>query len=429
MESVNIKYGETSVDMTIHGAKSIKYLQGSPMKEIENLREAFLYEITQNCVDSPALSKLISKDDLVTIVVSDITRFWMRQDKICKLLVEYLAEELKVPYKNIVILIALGNHRKMTEEEMKKVVSPEIYEKVKVYNHNSSAPDLKYVGTTPRGTEVYVHPLAVDRKLILIGATVYHIIAGFGGGRKSILPGISSKKTINQNHMNSLDPNEAMSNPLVGLGKLKNNPVNEDMIDAASLINPTFGINLIVDSHSKHCNLLCGHWLKAWEKSCELVNEYFGVPIEKKADIVIASAGGYPKDISLYQSVKTLSNAAQALKKGGTMILLTECREGGGAPDYFDWIKSLKKGTLDTDLRASFTIPGYVFYATCEYINRFRDVFMLTQIPQEMVKDMNLKTYTGINDLLAQVDFTGKDVYVIPYGGNTVPIFRENSEN
>ena len=111
------------------------------------------------------------------------------------------------------------------------------------------------------------------------------------------------------------------------------------------------------------------------------------------------------------------------------MILLTECREGGGAPDYFDWIKSLKKGTLDTDLRASFTIPGYVFYATCEYINRFRDVFMLTQIPQEMVKDMNLKTYTGINDLLAQVDFTGKDVYVIPYGGNTVPIFRENSEN
>lgn len=413
------------MDLNIEGAKSIEYLQGKPMEEIGDLKETFLYEITQNCVDSPALKELVSKEDLVTIVVSDITRLWMRQDKICRLLVEYLTEDLKVPYENIAILVALGNHRKMTEEELEKVVSPEVYQKVKVYNHDSSAPDLKYVGTTSRGTEVSVNPLAIARKLILIGGSVHHVMAGFGGGRKSILPGISSKETINQNHMHSLSPEEAMSNPLIGMGKLEGNPVNEDMVEAAALVNPTFGINMIVNSNSKHCRLVCGHWLTAWEKSCEIVNEIFGVPIEKKADIVIAGTGGYPKDISLYQSVKSLFNAAQALRKGGTMILLAECREGGGAPDYFDWIKSLQKGTLDEDLRASFTIAGYIFYATCEHINQYHDVFMLTKIPQETLQDMNLKTYTDIDVLTKQIDFTGKDVYVMPYAGNTVPIYKK----
>lgn len=425
MESIPIKYGESAVQLNIEGAKSIAYLQGKPIEEIKNLKETLLYEITQNCIGSPALKELVSQKDLVTIVVSDITRYWMRQDKICKLLVEYLTEDLKIPYENIAILIALGNHRKMSKEELEMVVSPEVYQKVTVYNHDSSAPDVKYVGSTSRGTKVSVNPLAVNRKVILVGGTVHHVMAGFGGGRKSILPGISSKETINQNHMHSLDPNESMSNPLIGMGKLKENPVNEDMVEAAALVNPTFSINIVVNSDSKHCRLVCGHWLKAWEKSCEIVNDIFGVPIEKKADIVIAGTGGYPKDMNLYQSVKSLFNAAQGLKEGGTMILLAECREGGGAPDYFDWIQSLKEGRLDKDLRAAFTIAGYIFYATCEHINQCKDVFMLTTIPQETVKNMNLKTYTDINALVRQVDFTDKDVYVMPYAGNTVPIYKE----
>ncbi|WP_303864912.1 nickel-dependent lactate racemase [Alkalibaculum bacchi] len=425
MEVVKLKYGEKIVELTIEGAKSIQYLHGKDIEEIKDLRSVFLNEIEKKCVESEPLKKIIAKNDLVTIVVSDLTRFWMRQDLVCDLLVAYLHEEMQIPYDNIVILVALGTHRDMTEEELEKVASPAAYSKVKVLNHNAMAENLKYVGTTSRGTEVIVNPLVVDRKVIIVGGTVHHVMAGFGGGRKSILPGISSKKTINQNHINSLDPDEAMSNPLIGMGKLKDNPVHEDMTEGAALVNPVFGINIVANPNAKPCRIVCGHWLKAWETSTTIVNDYFGVPIEKKADIVIASCGGYPKDINLYQGVKTLFNAAEAIKEGGTMILLAECREGGGAPDFFDWINSVKTQSLDADLRARFTIAGYIFYAACEAINKCEKVFMLSSIPSETVKDMNLLSFSDLNSLLNQVDFTGKDVHIMPYGGSTVPLEKK----
>lgn len=424
MESIKLNYGDKQIDISIEGAKSIQVLQERPMDEISNLRETFNDEITNNCIASPPLNEIISEDDLITIIVSDITRFWTRQDLICELLVDYLTKELKVSYENIAILIALGTHRKMTENEMEKIVSSKVYAKVNVINHDCMATDLKYVGTTSYGTDVYVNPLAVNRKVILIGGTVHHLMSGYGGGRKSILPGISGKSTVNQNHMHSLSPRQPSSNPLIGMGLLKGNPVHEDMTEAAAFVNPAFGINIVANSNAKHCRLLCGHWLKAWEESCTVVNEYFGIPIHKKADIVIASCGGFPKDINLYQSVKSLLNASQALKDGGTMIFLAECREGGGAPDFFNWIKSLKTDTLDEDLRADFSIAGYIFYASYEAIKRGH-VYMLSSIPNETVKDMKLKTFSEIESLMKHIDFTDKDVYIMPYGGNTVPFVEK----
>lgn len=146
-----LKYGERDVEIPIQGAHSIQVLQENPMKEIEDLRAAFYKAVEQEPIDSLPLSQLIGKDDLVTLVVSDITRAWMHQDQIVEPLVSFLHETCKVPYAHMVILIALGTHRPNTEEEMKQIVSPAVYENVQVINHNCDAPDLVYVGTTSRG--------------------------------------------------------------------------------------------------------------------------------------------------------------------------------------------------------------------------------------------------------------------------------------
>lgn len=425
MNTINLKYGKEKVSINLEGAKSVKILNEKPMDEIKDLKESFIKGITTAVVNSKPLNEIIDKDDKVTIVISDLTRFWQRQDLICEQLVNYLTEELKVNCKNIVVVVALGSHRKQSEDELCQLVSKSVYNKVQVVNHDCDADDLVKVGTTPLGTEVYVNPLVIGRKVIMITGTVHHIMAGFGGGRKSVIPGIAGRQTIRQNHIRSLSKTEKRSDPLVGARLLDHNPINEDMNEAAKFVDVDFGINIIVNSASKHSKLICGNFHDAWLESCKYVDDAYGLPIEKEADIVIASCGGYPKDINLYQSTKSLFNATRAVKKGGTLILLAECSEGGGAPDFFRWIEPLKRGVLDEELRANFTIGGYIFYAACEAIAK-SNVYMLSSIDSEIVKDMKITASDNIKELLKKIDLKDKDVYVIPYGGNVVPLLEED---
>lgn len=425
MNTVELKYGKEKVAINLQGAKSVEILNEQPMDEIKDLKKAFIKGITTEVVNSKPLNEIINKDDKVTIVISDLTRFWQRQDLICEQLVNYLTEEVKVKYENMVVVVALGSHRKQSEEELCKLASKSVYDKVKVVNHDCDAEDLIKVGTTPSGTEVYVNPLVVGRKVIMITGTVHHIMAGFGGGRKSVIPGVAGRQTIRQNHIQSLSKTEKRSDPLVGARLLNHNPINEDMNEAAKLIDVAFGINIIVNSDSKHSKLICGDFHDAWLKSCKYVDAAYGLPIKKEADIVIASCGGYPKDINLYQSTKSLFNASRAVKKGGTLILLAECSEGGGAPDFFNWIDPLKRGVLDEELRANFTIGGYIFYAACEAIAK-SNVMMLSSIDKDVVKDMKITASDNLEELLNKVDCKNKDVYVIPYGGNVVPLLEED---
>jgi len=420
MEKITLRYGDGTVSLDLSGAKSVRFLEGDRVPPITDLKSAFVHAITEGCVASPPLRELITRDDPVTIIISDITRFWMRQDRVCALLVDYLHNMIGVPYENMVVLVALGTHRPQTERELRMLATDEVYSAVRVVNHDCTADDLVCAGTTPLGTRVLVNPLVVGRKVIAIGGTVHHLMAGFAGGRKSILPGVSGKSTIEQNHIHSLAPDLPRSNPLIGMGALDRNPVSEDMNEAARLVKPAFGVNIVVNSRAEQCALACGDFEKAWEESCRAAQAMMGVPIEKKADMAVVSCGGYPKDINLYQAVKSLINAAQAVRDGGEIVFLAECREGGGASEYFDWIGPLRRGKLDEELRANFTIAGYIFYASCEVTASCR-VRILTRIPRETVDGMGMRVCAGEGELLAGVDFAGKDVYVLPFGGNTVP--------
>lgn len=425
MEQIHLKYGAGSVDFTIEGAKSVAYLHENPMRVIEDIKKEFLYRVTDGVIGTKPLPELIESDDQVTVVISDMTRFWMRQDVLCELLVEYLHETVGIPFENIAVVIALGTHRKNTEEDKKKLAGSYVYEHVaSVTDHDCDAPDLVYVGTTSLGTRVSVNPLAVGRKVICIGGTVHHIMAGYGGGRKSIVPGIASRETIRMNHQMALDPEQPKSDVRVGSGKILVNPIHQDMCEAAELVHVTFGINIVVDSSSRHSGLFCGDFDKAWKESCRYVQQSYGLPIDYEADVVIVSCGGFPKDLNFYQSTKSLFNGAKAVKKGGTLILLAACSEGSGAKDFFDWIEPLKRGCLDEALRKDFTIGGYIFYAACESIRKARTL-LLSGLEPDVIKDMQVDSYRDMDALLSQVDFKNKNVYIIPYGGSVMPQLKE----
>ncbi|MDP4119357.1 MAG: nickel-dependent lactate racemase, partial [Bacillota bacterium] len=314
--NVKMKYGEKEVSFDIEGASKIEYLYENEMPHIEDIEKTFYRAVEEDVIGDKPLKELVAPEDMITIVISDLTRFWMKQDIITELLVKYL-ENLGVKDENIVVLVALGTHREQTQDELEKLASPYVYSKVKVVNHDCDANDLVTLGTTSRGTVVEVNPLVVGRKVIIVGGTVHHLMAGYGGGRKSILPGICSRETISKNHSMALSPVLPKSNDLIGSGKLAMNPIHEDMDEAAEMVKPIFGINIVVNSKRKHSGIFCGDFMKAWLESCKFCQKYYGVPIKHEADIVIVSCGGYPKDINLYQGVKTLTNAINALKKGG----------------------------------------------------------------------------------------------------------------
>ncbi|PWM06348.1 MAG: nickel-dependent lactate racemase [Clostridiales bacterium] len=425
MSTVNLKYGKTSIEIDLDGAKSIDTLVEKPMREIEDIEKEFRYSIEDGVIGVLPLKDLIKSDDKVTVIISDLTRFWMRQDIICSLLVKYLREDMNIPTENIAVLIALGTHRKNTEEEKKTLAGEYAYNNcAMVVDHDCDADDLEYVGTTSMGTEVYVNPLAVGRKVIVISGTVHHLMAGYGGGRKSIVPGIAGRKTIKMNHIRALDVNEPKSDERVGSGKFTNNPINIDMLEAGRMVNPVFGINICVNSASKHSGLFSGDFEKAWKESCMYIQKSYGLPIEKEYDVVFVSCGGFPKDLNFYQSSKSLFNGIRAMKDGGTIVLLAQCGEGSGAKDFFDWIEPLKRGCLDESLRKDFTIGGYIFYAACEAIRR-GNVLLLSELEPEEIKDMGVISYNSLEELMRHVDVENKEICVIPYGGSVLPQLHE----
>ena len=401
MKNFSLKYGKSEVSFVLDGARSIQTLTENPMNTIEDIHAAFLKAVSTDVIESPALDQLVSPEDQITIVISDMTRFWMRQDIICEELVRYLNEVIGIPFEHIVVLIGLGTHHKNTPADQKVLTGAYVYDHVAaVVDHDCDAPDLVDIGTTSYGTRVLINPLAVGRKVICI----------------------AGRETIRHNHAMALDPHCEQSDPRVGPGKFNNNPINEDMREAGALLHPVFGINIVVNSASRHSGLFCGDFDAAWRESCKYVQQCYGLPIKDQADVVFVSCGGFPKDLNFYQGSKSLFNAVRAVKPGGTLVMLAECSEGAGAKDFFDWLTPLREGHLDQSLREAFTIAGYIFYAACENIRK-ANILLLAgpKLDARIVNDMGIRKYDRMEDIMADVDIKGKDVYIIPYGGSVMP--------
>ena len=395
-------------------------LHGNRVPPIEDIPAA-LTKALDAPVDALPLAAWIAPGDRVALVISDMSRFWMRQDKVIPPLVTYLNERCGVADSQLTILVANGTHDGGDEKELRTLVTDAVFDRVRVVNHDCNAPDLVSIGTTPHGTHVRINAEAARAdKVICLGACTHHVMAGFGGGRKSILPGISAMDSICHNHAYALDPACLRSNPRIGNGKLVDNPLNDDMREAAGLVPNLYMVNLVMNAEMKLAEIYAGHYLHSWRKACEAVDRIYRVEVPERADVIVASCGGFPKDMLLYQGTKTIDNVESGLKKGGTLILLIEARDGGGPAEYFDWIDELQNGTMEKRLREHFTVPGYIFLLNCEQAHRY-NIMMLTKVKQETVAPMGLKAYNSVDELMAAADLTGKKIYVIPNGSTVVP--------
>ncbi|MBZ4654516.1 MAG: larA 2 [Peptococcaceae bacterium] len=427
LREFKLRYGDVELSVKIPADQVLHVIEGKEFPPISDIPGAVLRAL-EKPIDSPPLREIVKPGDRVVITVSDITRAWIKNHLFLPTTLNVL-NEAGVPDSNIEIIIAVGAHRKNTEEEFKVLVGEEVFRRVKrISNHDChDKANLKYMGKTSSGTPVYINKTVAEAdKVILTGGIVYHFMAGFGGGRKSVLPGISGLETIQASHLLCMAEKEGDGLKQAASSSITyGNPAHEDMMEIAAFLKPDFLLNVVLTPAGEYAGIFAGNWVSAFYKGCELVEKIYGIPIEQEADIVIASAGGFPKDINLYQSSKTMDNAFYAVRKGGVVIILSECRDIYEPLEFTDWFRYDTPFEMEKALRANFRIPGYVAFREVECSKKATYIFVTRAENAELIKKAQMIPVTTVEEALEfAFEKVGKDakITIMPQGANTFPI-------
>lgn len=208
-------------------------------------------------------------------------------------------------------------------------------------------------------------------------------------------------------------------------GNFRGNPVHEDMQEAAEKVGVDFNINVVTDENHKIIEIVAGELYKSWLRGVEICKKIYLCPIKQKAEVVIASTGGYPKDINVYQAQKALENACHAVKPGGTIILLAECSEGYGEPTFKKWIEEASSpDDIIERLSKKFILGGHKAYAIARAVKEV-EVILISSLPQDKVRKLFFIPMESVSQALNYVkDKYGEDfqAYILP-SGNTVLSF------
>lgn len=430
MKSFKLKYGQEEVTFSLPEKQILHEIIGKNCSAVADIPAAVRAAMAKP-IDSPPLAQIVKPGEKVVIAVSDVTRAWQNMPAVLPAVIDVISSA-GVPDKDITIIVAVGGHRQNTEQEFEQLCGAEICRRIKVVNHDAWDTDnMVYLGKTSRGTEVSVNKLVAEAdRVILTGGTVYHFMAGYGGGRKSVLPGISSIKTIRQNHLLAMSPAVgAGTNPSAVSAKMRGNECHEDMMDIAGFVQPDFIINVVPAPSGGFAGIFAGNWVSAWLESCKMVDELYGVEISGLADIVITTAGGYPKDINLYQTTKTMDNAGYAVKKGGVVILLSECSDIMEPEEFTQWFNYDSKQSMEKALREAFTIPGFVALKAIEYSDKATYIQLTRAENADFVRKANMIPATTIEEALRiakeKCALDNPTFTVMPQGANTLPVLRQ----
>jgi len=420
MVDVWLPYGKTEVCARIPaqnflGTIEPKEKPGAP-DPIAEIKRAL-----QAPIGTKRINEIAKAGDKVAIVVDDFTR-----PAPSHLMVPPILEKLNmagVKDEDITIIFACGTHRAVTDEEARKLLGEEVAERIRYVSHDCDAEDLVYVGKTKtHGTEVYINRIYAEADVkILTGDVTLHYYAGYGGGRKSILPGISGHKTIQHNHAMLLHPKART-------GILEGNPIHEDMMEAAELAKVDFILNVVLNSKGEIVKAFAGDWKEAFYEGVKLVDEMYKVPVERKADVVLVSCGGHPFDIDLYQAYKAVDGALQIVKRRGVIVWVAECSQGHGNQVFYDWMrkyKSLKE--VERAIRRKFILGGHKAYYLLKALEKV-NIILVSVMPDYYAVDVfKLRTAKSVNEALDEAfRIAGKNakVWAIPYGNITEPVLK-----
>jgi len=384
---IDIPYGRKHITVDIPDKNILDVVKKEKTKSIEDEQKIILNAL-RNPIASKSLHELSKDKRSATILVSDVTRPCPSYK-----FLPFIVDEMETAGINdISIIFGLGIHRSQTDEERRELVGDYVADKARRLI-DSNEGEYKFVGITKTGTPVEVCEEALKSDLLIATANIeYHYFAGYSGGAKSVIPGICSRKTIEYNHRMMLDDKSVT-------GNFKDNPVRQDIEEAGQIVGIDFLFNVILDDEKRIIAAVSGKNNEAYLRGIVLYNNLFKKVIDEKADIVLTSPGGYPKDINLYQAQKALDNVKGIVKENGEIILVASCEERYGEKVFEEWMADAQDyGKLDARIREKFVLGGHKAVAISKLLSKIR-VLLYSCFSQEdterlgFVKTVPLQSY------------------------------------
>lgn len=362
------KYGSSKVSIDLGMIKHIDYLN-TVKQTVEDpdtlIRRALIST-------SFSLNSFIKPGCTVVLVVSDHSR-----PTGSNIFVPILLKELKrLGAGNIIIVIALGLHRSSTPDEIEVILGGAVPPGVKVVNHDAEN-DLLDCGSAS-----FNKAAVLADRVIVTGAVTFHPMAGFSGGRKSLLPGIASAGDIYRNHRLYFD--QTGVHPGTGPANIIDNPVLKDIMERTKTFQNLWSLNVVLNEQGDMEYASCGEIDSVWDDCRKYVSIHHSVGIREKYDLVISSAGGHPSDISFYQSMKVLTNSSRACKPGGNLIIFSKCTQGWEIRDTLFPYFTMTLEEISRNLRNSFTMDGLALYMALSII-RSHTVWFCSDLPETEV--------------------------------------------
>ena len=381
---------------------------------LELTGEAEVRRALEEPIESPRLRELVHPGEKVAIVTSDITRPMPTYKVMPPLLDELYAAGVR--REDITLVFALGSHRKHTAEERRKLAGERAWNEIACVD--SEPADCVHMGVTGAGTPVDITRVVAEAdRRICLGNIEYHYFAGYSGGAKAIMPGVSTRDAIQSNH-------SMMVSPEACAGALESNPLRMDIEEAGRICGIDFILNVVLSEHKEIIRAVAGHPVAAHRAGCRFLDRIYLKLLPRAADIVLVSQGGAPKDLNLYQTQKALDNARHAVKQGGIIILIGSCREGLGERVFEEWMtRSESPEAMIERIGRDFQLGGHKAAAIAMTLRKAK-IYLVSDMEDDFVRSIFLTPQPSVQTALERAFAElgpRATVLAMPYGGSTLP--------
>lgn len=375
-------------------------------------------------IGSRRLREIAQGKKSAVIVVNDITRPTASDKLLPPLLAEL--EQAGIGSERILLLVATGTHRDNTREELERMLGKKILDEFRVLNHHCQDDEnMVELGKTREGIPVVINRLFCEAEVkILTGTIGPHHGAGFSGGRKSLLPGLASLSTLKRHH------GFHMRSPKPAMGWVEGNRFHEAAVEAARMARVDFILNTVQNDRKEITHVVAGDVEQAWLDGVRASREIFEVQVPEPAEIVITSPGGFPKDINLWQSQKSMSAAELVVKDGGTVILSAECPDGVGAQGFFDWMAAATcpQDVIDRFIREEYSVGSSKAWMYSRCLKRAELIVVTQSIDDQTLRQMFTRRADTVEQAIAMAlakHGQNAQIILLRNGSDLIPRFEK----
>jgi nickel-dependent lactate racemase len=421
-DHLTLRYGKGEIPIDLEGFLKVKALSPKKSEPIGDL-ESRLRHALGSPLGVPPLREAAEGARRVVISIPDRTRPRVAIQVLPVVIDELLAAG--ITYDRMSFFVATGTHGKHSEEDLEALVGKDLAGKIAIHQNIAREPaDFTRLGTTSRGTAVLINKHVVEADLnVVIGTVASHYFAGWGGGRKMIVPGSSSIETAWSNHRLTLTEDGEL-NPMCKSGLLEGNPVHEDMVEAVGFLKNLFLVTIILDGWAGVADVMAGDIVDSHLEATARARKLLEVPIADRCGLAVLSAGGYPLDIDFIQSHKSIDHTIESVRDGGVMIVLAECSSGAGSETFLPWFDLEDRRAVSARLLEQYELNGHTALSLMKKLERVRMVFV-SSLKKETVERMGMIPAENLDQALRVAEsLIGDNVltYVFPCAWGILPV-------